>query len=123
MLLSFVYLAFTSLLKLLVRRRSGVVSEIELIVLRHQLEVLRRQIERPRLDPADRALLAALAHALPRERWLVLLMTPQTLLRWHRQLARRKVDAATPVRPSADRPGGSRARTRAGATSGSAANC
>src|SRR3954469_15565430 len=91
MLLSFVYLAVSSLLKLLVRRcRSDVVSEVELIVLRHQVKVLRRQVEQPRLLPADRALLAALTGALSRERQLVLLVTPQTVLRWHRELVRRK---------------------------------
>ncbi|MGH2796625.1 MAG: integrase [Thermoleophilaceae bacterium] len=91
MLLSFVYLAFTSLLKLLVRRcRSDVASDLELIVLRHQVKVLRRQVERPRLEPADRALLTALTRVLPRERRLVLLVTPQTVLRWHRELVRRK---------------------------------
>src|SRR3954453_12642752 len=91
MLLSFVYLAFLALLKLLVRRcRSDVVSEIELIVLRHQIKVLRRQVERPRLQPADRALLAALARVLSRQRPLVWVVTPQTVLRWHRELVRRK---------------------------------
>jgi hypothetical protein len=91
MLLSFVYLAFTSLLKLVVRRRrSDVASEVELIVIRHQAKVLRRQVERPRLQPADRALLAALARVLPRERRLVLLVTPQTVLRLHREVVRRK---------------------------------
>src|SRR4051794_35052328 len=130
MLLSFVYLAFTALLKLLVRRcRSGVVDEIELIVLRHQGKVLRRQVERPRLQPADRALLAALARVLPRERRLVLLVTPQTVLRWHRELVRRKwtQPRSRAARRSVARPASlscaSRARTRAGDTSGSRASC
>src|SRR5439155_21036428 len=58
MLLSFVYLAFVSLLKLLVRsRRPERVKDIEILVLRHQLEVMRRGVERPRVRPADRALL------------------------------------------------------------------
>src|SRR4051812_17449444 len=130
MLLSFVYLAFSALLKLLVRRcRSDVVSEIELIVLRHQIKVLRRQVERPRLQPADRALLAALARDLPRQRPLVLVVTPQTVLRWHRELARRKW--TQPRKPGGRRSRarressccGSRARTRAGAISESAASC
>jgi hypothetical protein len=58
--------------------------------LRHQLAVLRRQQRRPSLAPADRAFLAALARVLPRPRRRGLFVTPQTLLRWHRELVRRK---------------------------------
>src|SRR5438105_8740464 len=90
MFLSFAYLAFVSLLRLVVRRRSAAVMEVELLVLRHQLEVLRRQVGRPPLRAADRALLAALARLLPRQRRQLFLVTPQTLLRWHRELVRRK---------------------------------
>src|SRR3954471_24103637 len=91
MLLPFVYLAFSALLKLLVRRRrSDVASDVELIVPRHQVTALRRQVERPRLQATDRSLLAALTRALPRQRPLVLLVTPQTILRWHRVIVRRK---------------------------------
>jgi hypothetical protein len=57
---------------------------VEIAVLRHQLAVLRRQVPRPRYTPADRMLLAALARLLPRERWVVFLVTPSTLLRWLR---------------------------------------
>ena len=59
---------------------------VEIAVLRHQLAVLRRQVPRPRYAPADRMLLAALAKLLPRERWAAFLVTPSTLLRWHREL-------------------------------------
>jgi putative transposase len=59
-------------------------------VLRHQLHVLRREIARPRLDPADRALLAAFSRALPRAVWRSFLFQPATLLRWHQQLVRRR---------------------------------
>ena len=84
MLLSFIYIAFVSLLKLLIRSgRPAHVKDIELIVLRHQLDVLRRQVERPRLRSSDRAFLAAASRLLPRGRRHGLLVTPQTLLRWH----------------------------------------
>jgi transposase InsO family protein len=65
--------------------RSGRSKDLEIIVLRHQLAVLRRQVERPAIDDDDRTLLAAVAAALPRrlrDGWIV---TPDTLLRWHRQ--------------------------------------
>jgi putative transposase len=55
-------------------------------VLRHQLAVLRRQTPRPKLEPADRALLAAASRVLPRSRWSCFLVRPETLLGWHRRL-------------------------------------
>src|SRR6266542_4240127 len=135
MVLSFVYLVFVSLLKLLLRSGRRVdVEDIELLLLRHQLDVLRRQVERPQLRPSDRALLAAAGRLLPPARRHGLLVTPQTLLRWHRELVRRRwtYARARPGRPSIDARTrelvlraslccGWRARTRAGATSGSPA--
>jgi putative transposase len=65
-------------------------KDVEIAVLRHQLVVLRRQVARPRYTPADRMVLATLARLLPRKRWAAFLVTPSTLLRWHRELVRRR---------------------------------
>jgi hypothetical protein len=65
-------------------------KDLEILVLRHQLRVLRRKTGRPKFTAGDRVLLAAASRALPRERWAAFLVTPQTLLRWHRTLVRRK---------------------------------
>jgi transposase InsO family protein len=64
-------------------------KDVEIAVLRHQLSVLKRQVARPRFSPTDRAVLATLARLLPRERWATFLVTPATLLAWHRELVRR----------------------------------
>jgi hypothetical protein len=65
-------------------------TDVEIAVLRHQLMVVRRQVARPRYEPGDRLVLAMLAKLLPRERWSVFLVTPGTLLRWHRELVARR---------------------------------
>jgi putative transposase len=66
--------------------RSDAAKDLEILVLRHQLTVLRRQVSRLKLEPADRALLAAVSRVLPRSRWSCFLVKPETLLRWHRRL-------------------------------------
>jgi hypothetical protein len=86
---SFVYLALRRSLELvLLCFRSAEANEIEILVLRQELAVLRRQYPRPRLQPTDRALLAALSRLLPRVRWSIFLVRPETLLRWHRRMVR-----------------------------------
>jgi putative transposase len=65
-------------------------KDVEIAVLRHQLVVLRRQVVRPRYTPTDRIVLASLAKLMARERWALFLVTPATLLRWHRELVRRR---------------------------------
>ena len=67
--------------------RGDAAKDLEILVLRHQLAVLRRQRPRPKLGPSDRALLAAVSRVLPRSRWSCFFITPETLLRWHRRLA------------------------------------
>ena len=82
---------------LVLRRILGVVGgatfdakDVEIAVLRHQLTVLHRQVTRPRYTAGDRMVLATMAKLLPRDRWPVFLVTPSTLLRWHRELVRRR---------------------------------
>src|SRR6266516_1113517 len=91
MALSFLYLMARRLVGMLLGSlRSQHAKDVEIAVLRHQLTVLRRQVQRPAFRPADRAVLAALARALPRSRWSIFLVTPDTILRWHRRLVTRK---------------------------------
>jgi len=75
-----------------VLRLSGISSdaEAEVLVLRHELAVLRRQIKRFKLRRRDKLFLSAMSRMLPRERWAAFVVTPATLVRWHRELVRRK---------------------------------
>jgi transposase InsO family protein len=83
----FAYLTLCRSIQLLVLlARGDAAKDLEILVLRHQLAVLRRQTARPRLKPADRALLAAVSRVLPRGRWSCFFVRPETLLRWHRRL-------------------------------------
>ena len=87
MALRLIYQMFTKLLGWIVlRTRSDTTKDIEILVLRHQLAVLQRRTPRPRMTWTDRALVAALIRLLPVRRRLGLLVTPATILRWHRQL-------------------------------------
>jgi putative transposase len=71
---------------LVLRGRRDRSKDVEILVLRHQLAVLERQIARPRFEPDDRAVLAALARVLGRDRWSIFLIRPDTILGWHRRL-------------------------------------
>jgi putative transposase len=87
MLSKLAYLTLCRSIQLLVLLAcSDAAKDLEILVLRHQLTVLRRQTPRPKLEPADRALLAAISRILPRSRWSCFFVTPETLLRWHRRL-------------------------------------
>jgi hypothetical protein len=91
MVVSFGYLFLRPVLQLIVLGlRGDRAKEIEILVLRHQVVVLRRQVKRLDLEPSDRAVLSALARLLPRPRRATFLVTPATLLRWHRNLIARK---------------------------------
>jgi hypothetical protein len=110
-LVPFVYLFVCRLLALvLLLARSDGSKELELLVLRHELSILRRQKRRPQLTGSDRLLLAALSRVVPRRSWHAFLITPETLLRWHRRDRRAPVDVpAQAAGSAADRPRGARA--------------
>jgi len=91
MLLSALYAIACLLADLaLVRCRGGAARDVELLALRHEVRVLRRTTKAPARRPGDRLLLAALSRCLPRTGWHGFPVRPETLLRWHRELTRRK---------------------------------
>jgi hypothetical protein len=97
------YLVVRCLLQLvLLRPRSDSFKELEIVVLRHELSVLRRQAGRPQLRASDRILLAAASRLLPRARWGSFLVTPMTLLRGHRARCS-PLDLLQPDRPTSYR--------------------
>jgi putative transposase len=102
MALSFLYIAFIRVLELLRLRGSDTTDlAIEVVILRHEVAVLRRQVARPALRPADRALLAGLSRLLSRAKRRRFFVQPESLLRWHRDLVRRRwTYPHSPGRPS-----------------------
>src|SRR5918996_2418764 len=90
-ILSLIYWGLRRLMELVViALRSEDSKEVEILVLRHQLHVLKRQVKRPDLKAHDRAILAAASRVLPQPRWRSLFVRPQTILRWHRSLVSRR---------------------------------
>jgi putative transposase len=91
MIASVIYWTLRRLVELLVLRRpSDDGKAVEILVLRHELMVLRRQVARPRCTLADRVVLSALAQVLPRDRRGSLFVRPETVRRWHRALIARR---------------------------------
>ncbi|NUP39209.1 MAG: hypothetical protein HOY76_19900 [Streptomyces sp.] len=92
-MLRLLYLTLTNVFALLrLLPMSDTDKSVEILTLRHQLAVLQRQVAKPRLTPTDRIFLAAVLHRLPRTtlRRLHLIVSPDTVLRWHRDLLRRR---------------------------------
>jgi putative transposase len=97
-LLSLCYLVLRRVLQLVVLRcRSNDYNELEIVVLRHELAILRRQIRRPALTTVDRLFLAAASRVLPRAQWRSFLIAPETLLRWHRRLVAKRWPYTSPA--------------------------
>ena len=87
MLVSALYIVVCRLVELIVLfGRGDRTKELEILVLRHELSILRRQVKRPPFESHDRVLLAAFSRILPRRAWSAFLVQPETLLRWHRGL-------------------------------------
>jgi hypothetical protein len=96
MILSFGYLILRQVLQLIILMARGErANAVEVLVLRHQVAVLRRQVHRLDLEPADRVVLAGLSRLLPRVRWAAFFVTPATLLRWQ-QFDRPAMDLPDP---------------------------
>jgi len=111
-IVSLVYLLARRLVELLVlRARTDASKDVEILVLRHEISVLRRQVTRPRPRPTDRAMLAALSAALPRLRWPVFFVQPKTLAALASRAGGPQMDPSEHqvARPPTDRTGDSRA--------------
>jgi hypothetical protein len=104
--------------------------DLDLLVLRHEVKVLQRQVKRPPLNRLDRVLVAAASRAMMRSSWSAFVVRPETLLRWHRELVRKKWTyrrTGQPGRPAIEpesrtSSSASAGRTRTGGTSESAAS-
>ncbi len=90
MVLALVYSLIRLLLDLVDLRLRVRDPEAELLLLRHQLRVVRRQVKRPRLNPADRTIMAALSQLVNRAALFGMVVQPETVLGWHRELVRRR---------------------------------
>ena len=91
MLFSLCYLVLLRVLQLAALRcRSNDFKDLEIVVLRHELAILRRQNSRQAMTTVDRLFLAATSRLLPRARWRSFIITPATLLRWHRRLVAKR---------------------------------
>jgi hypothetical protein len=88
--------------RLVLLARSSTSKDVEILVLRHEVGVLRRQVARPRPDWADHAVMAALARLLPRHLRLHRVVTPGTLLAWHRQIVKNKWTYPNTTGPGGD---------------------
>ncbi len=101
--LSFLYRLVHRVLEAVrVHPMDAVAKDAEILILRHQLAILRQQVARPRFTWSERALVALLAGLVRRQRWASFLVTPKTILTWHRALVRRRwtYPRRQPGRPS-----------------------